>query len=179
VKIKGKMAQLMVGMDAIAQMEINYDQLTIGQTFKLEFTERGLSSQKFALLLQNCQLTRKIAAKVGIQLSDYAIPTNPNPFYVNQHLILLNRTMLIKIASNLGTMVPVLPQLEMDDAIAKNHLLLLGNRRIIKAIALRLNIGIPGLSLRTGTISEQNYQIIAATQIVLKAILAQTEARMP
>jgi hypothetical protein len=173
------MNQSVVKMAAIAKIGHTSKQPSISQGLTRQIQEQALISQTFALLLQNWQITRKIAAKVGIKLGDYTIPTGPNPFSLNQHLILHNRVILIKIANKLGTMVPILPKSEGQDGITQDYLMLLGNRRIVKAIGLQLNLEMPPLSPLIGTIYEQNCQLVAATHSMLEAILVQVEARMP
>ena len=143
-------------------------QTNINQTPPALANEQELSEKNCVLLLQNCLIMEQIAAKIGVEVS--------NNSEVKQQLICETRSILIGIAQKLGVLIPSLPNGGGSDLVTQNHLLLLGNRLIVWAIASSLRINIPVGEILHGNIFEQNYQLLLANQKILEAIALQLGA---
>ena len=155
--------------DALVQTSIN-------QTLPAQANEQELLGKNCVMLLQNCLILEKIAAKIGIEVSNNTVTSESNLFDVKQQLSWETRSILIGIAQKLGVLIPSLPNACGSDLVTQNHLLLLGNRLILWAIASSLRINIPVAEPLHGSIFEQNYQLLLANQNTLEAIASQLGA---
>ena len=154
--------------DALTQTSLN-------QTLPAQANEQELIGKNCLLLLQNNQILQSIAAKIGI-------PVTNNPFAADsdllemKQLIWQTRYILIGIAQNLGVLIPNLPNAGGSDLVTQNHLLVLGNKLILWAIASSLRVNIPLAEPLHGSVFEQNYQMLLASQKILYAIALQLGA---
>jgi hypothetical protein len=155
--------------DALAQTSIN-------QTLPAQANEQEIIGQNCVLLLQNCLILEKIAAKIGIEVSNHPVTAESNLLDLKQQLIWQTRSILIGITQKLGILIPSLPNSGASDLVTQNHLLLLGNRLILWAIASSLRINILVADPLHGSIFEQNYQLLLANQKTLEAIASQLGA---
>ncbi len=161
-------SELLSQGDALTQTSLN-------QTLPAQTNEQELSGKNCLLLLQNNQILQSIAAKIGI-------PVTNNPFAADRELLEMKqpiwqtRSILIGIAQNLGVLIPNLPNVGGSDLVTQNHLLVLGNKLILRAIASSLRINIPRVEPLHGSVVEQNNQLLLASQKILYAIALQLGA---
>lgn len=148
-------------------------QTSINQRLPAQAKEQEQLEKNCVLLLQNCLILEKIAAKIGIEVSNNPVTAKSNLLDVKQQLLWQTRFILIGIAEKLGILIPSLPDPGVSDLVTQNHLLLLGNGLILRAIASSLRINIPLAEPLHGSIFEQNYQLLLANQKTLEAIASQ------
>lgn len=145
-------------------------QPNINQTPLTQTNQQALIWQNCALLLQNCQTIKNIAAKLGIAVTNDPDPSGKNLLEVKQQLGWQNQSILINIGKNLGVLTPTLSIPDDTDIVTQNHLLLLGNGLIVWALASSLRINMSPTQPLSGSIIEQNHQLLLANLNGLEAI---------
>ena len=128
------------------------------------------------MLLRNYQTAIDIAAKVKVSLGNDVVLSDTHSFQISQQLILQHRALYISIANKLEVVIPIVPEIGGRDLTTQNHLLLLGNRLIVWAIAQKLQLPMLPFPQLNGSMMEQNHQLLLGNQNTLKAIVAQIGA---
>jgi hypothetical protein len=121
--------------------------------------QSAMIAENRSLLVNNRELARKIATKLGIT-STGDIPTTGTPLEQNQVLILQNQATFKAIAEKVGATVPALTPVEAAEIAEKNHKLLLQNKSIVVEILKKLGLPLaPPVDL-TGTFVEKNHTLL-------------------
>jgi hypothetical protein len=106
------------------------------------------------LLMVNGALARKIAAHLKLEVSEPVLPSG-SVLEQNQYLILQNQDVFRAIAAKVGAKAPPAGAVEGADQSAKNHSILLINKKIVGAILKKLGIT-PTPPTLTGTVEEKS-----------------------
>lgn len=123
-----------------------------------------------ALLIANGILARKIAAHLGIE-SNPKEPPAGDVFQQNLFLILQNQDTFRAIAAKVGATAAPAGPVEGEDQSAKNHSILLTNKKIVGAILKKLGIT-PTPPTLTGTFEEKNVTLLMGNRKALDKIAA-------
>jgi hypothetical protein len=119
------------------------------------FADQGAVAKKNQdLLMVNGALARKIAAHLGLEVSEPVLPSG-SVLEQNQYLILKNQDTFRAIAAKIGAKAPPAGAVEGADQSAKNHSILLINKKIVGAILKKLGIT-PTPPTLTGTTEEKS-----------------------
>ena len=123
----------------------NYVALTADQT--------EVAKKTNALLIANGEFARKIATHLGIE-SNVKAPPDGDVFQQNLFLILQNQDTFRAIAAKVGATAAPAGAVEGADQSAKNHSILLTNKKIVGQILKKLGIT-PTPPTLTGTFEEK------------------------
>jgi pyruvate/2-oxoglutarate dehydrogenase complex dihydrolipoamide acyltransferase (E2) component len=123
-----------------------------------------------ALLVANGAFARKIAAHLGIE-SAAKTPPEGDVFQQNLFLILQNQDTFRAIAEKVGATAAPAGAVEGADQSAKNHSILLTNKKIVGAILKKLGIT-PTPPTLTGTFEEKNVTLLMGNRKALDKIAA-------
>jgi hypothetical protein len=123
-----------------------------------------------ALLISNGALARKIAAHLGIESSPKS-PPDGDIFQQNLFLILQNQDTFRAIAVKVGATAAPAGAVEGPDQSAKNHSILLTNKKICGQILKKLGIT-PTPPTLTGTWEEKNVTLLMGNRKALDKIAA-------
>jgi hypothetical protein len=129
-----------------------------------------MAKKNNALLITNRGLARKIATHLGIESSG-EIPTTGDIFEQNKVLILQNQDTFRAIAAKIGAKAPPADAVEGADQSAKNHSILLINKKIVGAILKKLGIT-PNPPTLVGTSEEKNNLLLIGNGKALEKIAA-------
>jgi hypothetical protein len=121
-----------------------------------------------ALLIANGALARKIAAHIGVEISPKEPPAG-DIFQQNLFLILQNQDTFRAIAAKVGATAAPAGAVEGADRSAKNHSILLTNKKIVGAILKKLGIT-PTPPTLTGTFEEKNVTLLMGNRKALDKI---------
>jgi hypothetical protein len=130
--------------------------------------QSALIKENTALLLKNRGIARQIATHLGIE-STGEVPTTGTPLEQNQILILQNQDTFRAIAAKVGAKAPPAGAVEGADQAAKNHSILLINKKIVGAILAKLGIT-PTPPVLKGTFVEKNHTLLLANGAALVKI---------
>lgn len=119
-----------------------------------------------SLLIENREIARKIAGKLGIVASTTTPGTGELP-EKNNALIIRNQHLFKQIAVKLGATVPAFDPPITGTLIEQNHEMLLQNRLVVKAIAEKLDVPLTGTPSTTGTLVEQNRELLKLNRTAL------------
>ena len=123
-----------------------------------------------ALLTANGAFARKIAAHLGID-SAAKTPPEGDVFQQNLFLILQNQDTFRAIAEKVGATAAPAGAVEGADQSAKNHSILLTNKKIVGQILKKLGIT-PTPPTLTGTFEEKNVTLLMGNRKALDKIAA-------
>jgi hypothetical protein len=123
-----------------------------------------------ALLTANGAFARKIAAHLGIE-SAAKTPPEGDVFQQNLFLILQNQDTFRAIAEKVGATAAPAGAVEGADQSAKNHSILLTNKKIVGQILKKLGIT-PTPPTLTGTFEEKNVTLLVGNRKALDKIAA-------
>jgi pyruvate/2-oxoglutarate dehydrogenase complex dihydrolipoamide acyltransferase (E2) component len=123
-----------------------------------------------ALLTANGIFARKIAAHLGIE-SAAKTPPEGDIFQQNLFLILQNQDTFRAIAEKVGATAAPAGAVEGADQSAKNHSILLTNKKIVGQILKKLGIT-PTPPTLTGTFEEKNVTLLMGNRKALDKIAA-------
>jgi pyruvate/2-oxoglutarate dehydrogenase complex dihydrolipoamide acyltransferase (E2) component len=123
-----------------------------------------------ALLTANGAFARKIAAHLGIE-SAAKTPPEGDVFQQNLFLILQNQDTFRAIAEKVGATAAPAGAVEGADQSAKNHSILLTNKKIVGQILKKLGIT-PTPPTLTGTFEEKNVTLLMGNRKALDKIAA-------
>ncbi len=123
-----------------------------------------------ALLTANGALARKIAAHLGIEATA-GTPPDGDIFQQNLFLILQNQGTFRSIAEKVGATAAPAGAVEGADQSAKNHSILLTNKKICGQILKKLGIT-PTPATLTGTWEEKNVTLLMGNRKALDKIAA-------
>jgi hypothetical protein len=123
-----------------------------------------------ALLIANGALARKIAAHIGVEITPKEPPAG-DIFQQNLFLILQNQDTFRAIAAKVGAGAAPAGAVEGADQSAKNHSILLTNKKIVGAILKKLGIT-PTPPTLTGTFEEKNVTLLMGNRKALDKIAA-------
>jgi hypothetical protein len=123
-----------------------------------------------ALLTANGAFARKIAAHLGID-SAAKTPPEGDVFQQNLFLILQNQDTFRAIAEKIGATAAPAGAVEGADQSAKNHSILLTNKKIVGQILKKLGIT-PTPPTLTGTFEEKNVTLLEGNRKALDKIAA-------
>jgi hypothetical protein len=123
-----------------------------------------------ALLIANGVFARKIAAHLGIESSPKS-PPDGDIFQQNLFLILQNQDTFRAIAVKVGATAAPAGAVEGPDQSAKNHSILLTNKKICGQILKKLGIT-PTPPTLTGTWEEKNVTLLMGNRKALDKIAA-------
>ncbi len=123
-----------------------------------------------ALLISNGELARKIAAHLGVESSPKS-PPDGDIFQQNLFLILQNQDTFRAIAVKVGATAAPAGAVEGPDQSAKNHSILLTNKKICGQILKKLGIE-PTPPKLTGTWEEKNVTLLMGNRKALDKIAA-------
>jgi hypothetical protein len=140
----------------------NYLAITADQT--------AVAKKTNALLIANGIFARKIAAHLGID-SPAKTPPEGDVFQQNLFLILQNQDTFRAIAEKVGATAAPAGAVEGDDQSAKNHSILLTNKKIVGQILKKLGIT-PTPPTLTGTFEEKNVTLLMGNRKALDKIAA-------
>jgi hypothetical protein len=121
-----------------------------------------------ALLIANGALARKIATHLGIESSPKEPPAG-DIFQQNLFLILQNQGTFREIAAKVGATAAPAGAVEGTDQSAKNHSILLTNKKIVGAILKKLGIT-PTPPTLTGTFEDKNVTLLMGNRKALDKI---------
>ncbi len=122
------------------------------------------------LLVANGILARKIATHLGLQ-PKVATPPEGDIFQKNLFLILQNQDTFRLIAAKIGATAAPAGAVEGADQSAKNHSILLTNKKICGQILKKLGIT-PTPPVLTGTFEEKNVTLLLGNRKALDKIAA-------
>ena len=123
-----------------------------------------------ALLTANGAFARKIAAHLGIE-SAAKTPPEGDVFQQNLFLILQNQDTFRAIAEKVGATAAPAGAVEGADQSAKNHSILLTNKKIVGQILKKLGIT-PTPPTLAGTFEEKNVTLLMGNRKALDKIAA-------
>jgi pyruvate/2-oxoglutarate dehydrogenase complex dihydrolipoamide acyltransferase (E2) component len=123
-----------------------------------------------ALLTANGAFARKIAAHLGITATA-GTPPDGDVFQKNLFLILQNQDTFRAIAEKVGATAAPAGAVEGADQSAKNHSILLTNKKIVGQILKKLGIT-PTPPVLTGTFEEKNVTLLMGNRKALDKIAA-------
>jgi pyruvate/2-oxoglutarate dehydrogenase complex dihydrolipoamide acyltransferase (E2) component len=135
------------------------------------FADQAVVAKKTnELLTANGILARKIAAHLGIE-SKVGTPPDGDIFQKNLFLILQNQDTFRAIAEKVGATAAPAGAVEGADQSAKNHSILLTNKKIVGQILKKLGIT-PTPPTLTGTFEEKNVTLLMGNRKALDKIAA-------
>jgi hypothetical protein len=140
----------------------NYVAITADQT--------EVAKKTNALLVANGAFARKIAAHIGAETNS-AAPPDGDVFQQNLFLILQNQNTFRAIAEKVGATAAPAGAVEGADQSAKNHSILLTNKKICGQILKKLGIE-PTPPKLTGTWEEKNVTLLMGNRKALDKIAA-------
>jgi hypothetical protein len=132
--------------------------------------QSAIAKKNNALLITNRALARKIATHLGLESSG-EIPTTGDIFEQNKVLILQNQDTFRAIAGKIGAKAPPADAVEGADQSARNHSILLINKKIVGAILKKLGITPTPPTLK-GTSEEKNNLLLIGNGKALVKIAA-------
>jgi hypothetical protein len=132
--------------------------------------QTAVAKKTNALLIANGAFARKIAAHIGIESSPKA-PPEGDVFQQNLFLILQNQDTFRAIAEKVGATAAPAGAVEGADQSAKNHSILLTNKKIVGQILKKLGIT-PTPPTLTGTFEEKNVTLLMGNRKALDKIAA-------
>jgi hypothetical protein len=121
-----------------------------------------------ALLIANGAFARKIAAHLGLEITPKEPPSG-DIFQQNLFLILQNQDTFRAIAAKVGATAAPAGAVEGADQSAKNHSILLTNKKIVGQILKKLGIT-PTPPTLTGTFEEKNVTLLMGNRKALDKI---------
>ncbi len=124
-----------------------------------------------ALLIENGILARKIAKYINAETTEPAAPPDGDIFQQNLFLILQNQGTFRAIAAKVGATAAPAGAVEGADQSAKNHSILLTNKKICGQILKKLGIT-PTPPTLTGTWEEKNVTLLMGNRKALDKIAA-------
>jgi hypothetical protein len=116
--------------------------------------QNAVAKKNQDLLMVNGALARKIAAHLKLDVSEPVLPSG-SVLEQNRYLILKNQDTFRAIAAAVGAKAPPSDAVVGADDSAKNHSILLINKKIVGAILKKLGIT-PTPPTLTGTIEEKS-----------------------
>ena len=140
----------------------NYVALTADQT--------EVAKKTNALLIANGEFARKIATHLGIE-SNVKTPPDGDVLQQNLFLILQNQDTFRAIAAKVGATAAPAGAVEGPDQSARNHSILLTNKKIVGQILKKLGIT-PTPPTLTGTFEEKNVTLLIGNRKALDKIAA-------
>jgi hypothetical protein len=132
--------------------------------------QTAIAKKTNALLVANGAFARKIAAHLGVE-STAAVPPEGDVFQQNLFLILQNQNTFRQIAEKVGATAAPAGAVEGADQSAKNHSILLTNKKICGQILKKLGIT-PTPPTLTGTWEEKNVTLLMGNRKALDKIAA-------
>jgi hypothetical protein len=132
--------------------------------------QTAVAKKTNALLTANGEFARKIAAHLGIE-SAAKTPPEGDVFQQNLFLILQNQDTFRAIAEKVGATAAPAGAVEGADQSAKNHSILLTNKKIVGQILKKLGIT-PTPPTLTGTFEEKNVTLLMGNRKALDKIAA-------
>jgi hypothetical protein len=132
--------------------------------------QTAVAKKTNALLTANGIFARKIAAHLGIE-SAAKTPPEGDVFQQNLFLILQNQDTFRAIAEKVGATAAPAGAVEGADQSAKNHSILLTNKKIVGQILKKLGIT-PTPPTLTGTFEEKNVTLLMGNRKALDKIAA-------
>jgi hypothetical protein len=130
--------------------------------------QTAVAKKTNALLIANGILARKIAAHLGIESTPKEPPAG-DIFQQNLFLIVQNQDTFRAIAAKIGAGAAPAGAVEGVDQSAKNHSILLTNKKIVGAILKKLGIT-PTPPTLTGTFEEKNVALLMGNRKALDKI---------
>ena len=132
--------------------------------------QKDVAKKTNALLLANGAFARKILAHLGVE-STPAAPPEGDVFQQNLFLILQNQDTFRAIAEKVKATAAPAGAVEGADQSAKNHSILLTNKKIVGQILKKLGIT-PTPPTLTGTFEEKNVTLLLGNRKALDKIAA-------
>jgi hypothetical protein len=130
--------------------------------------QTAVAKKTNALLIANGALARKIAAHLGLEITPKETPAG-DVLQQNLFLILQNQDTFRAIAAKVGAGAAPAGAVEGADQSAKNHSILLTNKKIVGAILKKLGIT-PTPPTLTGTFEEKNVTLLMGNRKALDKI---------
>ena len=132
--------------------------------------QKDVAKKTNALLVANGAFARKILAHLGVE-STPAAPPEGDVFQQNLFLILQNQDTFRAIAEKVKATAAPAGAVEGADQSAKNHSILLTNKKIVGQILKKLGIT-PTPPTLTGTFEEKNVTLLLGNRKALDKIAA-------
>ncbi len=132
--------------------------------------QTAVAKKTNALLIANGAFARKIAKHIGAETTESA-PPDGDVFQQNLFLILQNQGTFRAIAEKVGATAAPAGAVEGADQSAKNHSILLTNKKIVGQILKKLGIT-PTPPTLTGTFEEKNVSLLMGNRKALDKIAA-------
>jgi hypothetical protein len=162
------MTSVSVGSSAVKASVVLKPQIAPSSAIAIAANQTEVAKKTNALLIANGALARKIAAHIGIQITPKEPPAG-DVFQQNLFLILQNQDTFRAIATKVGATAAPAGAVEGADQSAKNHSILLTNKKIVGQILKKLGIT-PTPPTLTGTFEEKNVTLLMGNRKALDKI---------
>jgi pyruvate/2-oxoglutarate dehydrogenase complex dihydrolipoamide acyltransferase (E2) component len=153
---------------AVKASVVSKSQIAPSSAIAMAADQTAVAKKTNALLIANGIFARKIAAHLGIESSPKEPPAG-DVFQQNLFLILQNQDTFRAIAAKVGATAAPAGAVEGADQSAKNHSILLTNKKIVGAILKKLAIT-PTPPTLTGTFEEKNVTLLMGNRKALDKI---------
>jgi hypothetical protein len=165
------MTTVSIGATAVKASVLPKSQIVPSSNIAMVAADQTATAKKTnALLIANGALARKIAAHLGLEITAKEPPAG-DVFQQNLFLILQNQDTFRAIAAKVGAGAAPAGAVEGADQSAKNHSILLTNKKIVGAILKKLGIT-PTPPTLTGTFEEKNVTLLMGNRKALDKIAA-------
>jgi hypothetical protein len=155
---------------AVKASVLQNSQIASSSDIAMAADQTAVAKKTNALLIANGALARKIAAHIGVEITPKEPPAG-DIFQQNLFLILQNQDTFRAIAAKVGAGAAPAGAVEGADQSAKNHSILLTNKKIVGAILKKLGIT-PTPPTLTGTFEEKNVTLLMGNRKALDKIAA-------
>ncbi len=143
-------------------------QIAPSSNIAISADQTAVAKKTNALLIANGALARKIAAHLGLEITPKQPPAG-DIFQQNLFLILQNQDTFRAIAAKVEATAAPAGAVEGADQSAKNHSILLTNKKIVGQILKKLGIT-PTPPTLTGTFEEKNVTLLIGNRKALDKI---------
>jgi hypothetical protein len=159
-----------IGSTAVQASVLSKSQIAPSSNIAIAADQTATAKKTNALLIANGALARKIAAHIGVEITAKEPPAG-DIFQQNLFLILQNQDTFRAIAAKVGAGAAPAGAVEGADQSARNHSILLTNKKIVGAILKKLGIT-PTPPTLTGTFEEKNVTLLMGNRKALDKIAA-------
>jgi hypothetical protein len=164
------MTNVSIGSTAVKASVVSKSQISPSSNIAIAADQSAVAKQTNALLIANGALARKIAAHIGVEIIAKEPPSG-DVLQQNLFLILQNQDTFRAIAAKVGASAAPAGAVEGADQSARNHSILLTNKKIVGAILKKLGIT-PTPPTLTGTFEEKNVTLLMGNRKALDKIAA-------
>jgi hypothetical protein len=164
------MTTVSIGSTAVQASVLPKSQIAPSRDIAIAADQTATAKKTNALLIANGAFARKIAAHLGIEITAKEPPAG-DIFQQNLFLILQNQDTFRAIAAKVGATAAPAGAVEGADQSAKNHSILLTNKKIVGQILKKLGIT-PTPPTLTGTFEEKNVTLLMGNRKALDKIAA-------